>query len=123
MERILMLAAFGWLTFGGVVHFVIDVVSQAMRGARAPGPATTAYYGLHSSYALSQVLLAACGFLIAFGAPELLRATSLKVVCLVALAAWLTICVLFVEYWQPRLIAGIFGALVVSAAVASRIAP
>ena len=123
MERLLMIAAFGWLAFGGTVHFVIDVVAQAARGAREPGAATTAYYGLHSSYALSQVLLAACGLLIAFAAPELLRGFALKGVCLVALVAWLAICVLFVEYWQPRLIAAIFGALVVAAAVAAKVAP
>lgn len=60
MHTILTYASYGWLAFSGTVHCVIDVASQHVRGKRAPGPETTLFYGLHSSFALGQVL---CGLL------------------------------------------------------------
>jgi hypothetical protein len=51
MARYLTFAAFGWLTLPGTLHFVVDVVSQYLRGKRVPGPETTLYYGLDSAFA------------------------------------------------------------------------
>jgi hypothetical protein len=56
MARYLTLAAFGWLTLTGTLHFAIDVLSQYLRGKRVPGPETTLYYRLNSAFALGQVL-------------------------------------------------------------------
>lgn len=114
MSRLLMLGALGWLGFGAVCHFLIDVVSQHLRGVREPGAARTAYYGLHSAYPLSQLLLVAMGFLLAHSAPELLRGLGFRAICLVAAACWLTICVLFIEYRPPLVIAALFAALVLA---------
>jgi hypothetical protein len=55
----LLYGAYVWLVISGLLHFGIDVVSQYRRGKRAPGPATTLYYGLNSSYVASQILFAA----------------------------------------------------------------
>ena len=38
MYRGFVWATFGWLTFSGTLHFLIDVVSQYVRGVREPSP-------------------------------------------------------------------------------------
>ena len=121
--RYLTLGALGWLTFGAVCHFLIDVVSQHLRGVREPGAARTAYYGLHSAYPLSQLLLAAMGFLIAHSAPGLLQGLGFRLICLVAAVCWLAICVLFIEYRPPLFIAVIFVALMLTAIGADALTP
>lgn len=37
----LLYGAYGWLLVSGLLQFGIDVVSQAIRGKRIPGPETT----------------------------------------------------------------------------------
>lgn len=54
MQKYLVYAAFGNLTLFGRLHFLIDVVSQHVRGAREPGPGTDLCYGPHSAYGLGQ---------------------------------------------------------------------
>ncbi|AKQ68293.1 hypothetical protein A176_005205 [Myxococcus hansupus] len=102
MHKHLIYAAFGWLTFAGTMHFFVDVVSQHLRGVRAPSTATTLYYGLHSSFALGQVVLGALGLFLARHAPELLREAPAIAISVTASIAWLVVAVLFIEYWQPK---------------------
>lgn len=107
----LLYAAYGWLLLSGTLQFAIDVVGQYTRGKQAPGPATTLYYGLNSAYALGQVLLAALALLaISQGLIILGRWPGLILGFLAALS-WLTICVLFMEYRQPRMTVALFAAL------------
>lgn len=120
MWRVLMLGSLGWLTFGAVTHFLIDVVSQHVRGVREPGAARTAYYGLHSAYPLSQLIFAAFGFLLVVSAPDVLRTVGFKAIGLTATICWLAISLLFVEYFPPKLIVAIFGVLFVAAIVVDR---
>lgn len=72
MHNTLIYGAFGGLTLSGTLHFFIDVVSQYVRGKRAPGPEATLYYGLHTSYALSQVLFGVFALLLARRVPGML---------------------------------------------------
>jgi len=114
----LLYTAYGWLLLSGTLHFAIDVVGQYARGNRAPGPATTLYYGLNSVYALSQVLFAALALLaISQGLIILGRWPGLILGFLAALS-WLAICVLFLEYRQPRMTVTLFAALLAAAAIA-----
>jgi hypothetical protein len=46
MHKIILYTGFGWLTFRGLLHFIIDVVSQYAQEKRAPGPETTLFYGM-----------------------------------------------------------------------------
>lgn len=113
----LLYAAYGWLLLSGALHFAIDVVGQFARGKRAPGAATTLYYGLNSAYALSQVLLAAFALLaISQGLSILGRWPGLVLGFLAALS-WLAICALFLEYRQPRMTVALFAALLAAAAL------
>jgi len=120
MHKILLTLAYGWLTLAGVMHFFIDVVSQHVRGLRPPSPETTLYDGLHTSFALGQVLVGVIGLWLAWRARELLAAPPMVVLSLMAATSWFTIAALFIEYWQPRFSIGVFAALVVAAAVAGR---
>jgi len=120
MHRHLIYAAFGWLTFAGTMHFFVDVVSQHLRGVRTPSAETTLYYGLHSSFALGQVVLGALGLFLARRAPELLREAPAIVLFLAASIAWLSIAVLFIEYWQPKANAALFLALMLAVALTRR---
>ncbi len=117
MHKILLYAAYGWLTMGGLLHFAIDVVSQDVGGKRAPSPETTLDYGMNTAYALSQVLVGLIGLWLAWRAAELLDERPLIILCLVATAGWLAIDFVFIEYWEPKAIAALFGILVVAAAV------
>ena len=65
MHKSLAYAAYGWLTFGGTMHFAVDVLAQYARGKRAPGPETTLFYGMNTAYALGQVAFGALGLLVA----------------------------------------------------------
>ncbi len=120
MHKYLVYGAYGWLTFGGAMHFIIDVVSQKLRGVRAPGPETTLYYGLNSSYALGQVLLGALGLWLFNRSPELIRETPMLAASFIAGLAWLAIGLLFIEYREPKIVVGVYLALLVGAAVTGR---
>jgi hypothetical protein len=123
MHKILSYVAFGWLTLGSTLHFVIDVVAQQLRGKRAPGPETNLYYGLHSSYTLGQVMLGVLGLLLTHHALEPSIQWPFMVVAFAATVAWLTICFLFIEYWEPKLVVGLFAILLVAAVATARTAP
>ena len=116
MRTKFLYAAYGWLLFASVVHFAIDVVSQYVRGRRAPGPATTLYYGLNSSYTLGQVLLALLALLVLSSGSTAFQQWPGLSLGFVAAAAWLAICFQSIEYPQPRIIVAIFAALLAGAA-------
>jgi hypothetical protein len=115
MHKYIIYSAYGWLALSGVLHFAIDVVSQHLRGIRAPSLETTMYYGLHSAFALGQIVFGLLALFLAWRAPGLLRETPVLILSLIAGLAWLAITFLFMEYWQPKLNAGIFCALIVAA--------
>jgi len=101
------------------LHFGIDVVAQFMRGKRPPGAATTLYYGLTSAYALSQILFGALALLaLSQGLAALGRWPGLTLGFLAA-SSWMAICVLFLEYWLPRMTVALFVVLLTAAALTS----
>jgi hypothetical protein len=118
MRSKLLYAAYGWLLFSGVVHFTIDVLSQYLRGKRSPGPETTLYYGLNSAYALGQVLVALLALLMVRSGTPAIAGWPGFTIGFSGAALWLVICLLFVEYPQPRVIIALFAALLTGAALA-----
>lgn len=119
MHRSMAFAAYGWLAFSGVLHFIVDVVSQHLRGRRAPGPETRLYYGLHSAFALGQVAFGLLGLVLARRALPLLSEPAVLLVSGVAALGWLAITFLFMPYWEPKFNAGVFCVLL-AAAIAVR---
>jgi uncharacterized membrane protein (DUF441 family) len=117
MHRILFYVAFGWLTAAGLLHFTIDVLSQYLRGKRAPSAETTLYYGMNSAYALGQVLFGLIGLWLAWRAVEVLDEWPVIVLSLSATVGWLAIGFVFIEYREPKVIAALFGALILAAAI------
>jgi hypothetical protein len=117
MHKILVYLAFGWLTLGGTLHFVIDVVSQYLLGKRVPGAETTLYDGLNSAFALGQVLFGVFGLLVARQALDVFGTWPAVALSLTGAACWLLIGFLFLEYWEPKFVVAIFGVLVVVAAL------
>jgi len=118
MNVILWLVAYGWLILAGVMHFINDVVSQYLRGIRAPGSETTLYFGLNTAYALGQLLYGLFGLIIALQAPGILGQWPMVALGLAAAAGWLGISFIFLKYWEPKLIIAIFLLLVIIAAIA-----
>jgi hypothetical protein len=114
MHKYIVYAAYGWLALTGVLHFVVDVLSQHLRGKRSPGLETTLYYGLNSAYALGQVAFGLLGLLIAWRAMPLLRETPMLVLTAAMALAWLALSVVFMEYWEPKFNAAVFCALVLA---------
>ncbi len=111
--------AYGWLLLSGLMQFGIDVVSQAVRGKRVPGPQTTLYYGLNTAYALSQVLFAVLAlFAIQQGLNALGKWPGVFL-GLVAAAALLAVCFRSLEYPQPRATVLVFVALLLGVAFTS----
>ncbi|MFP2960069.1 hypothetical protein ACLEPN_20135 [Myxococcus sp. 1LA] len=120
MHKYIVYAAYGWLSFTGVMHFVVDVVSQHLRGKHVPGTEATLYYGVHTAFAFGQLAFGVLGLWLAFRARDLLNELPVVTLSVVAAVAWLTIAVLFMEYWQPRFNAAVFGVLIVAAALTGR---
>ncbi|MFD1034789.1 hypothetical protein ACFQ15_09010 [Sphingomonas hankookensis] len=120
MARYLTYAAFGWLTLTGTAHFAIDVVSQHLRGKHLPGPETTLYYGLHSAFAMGQVLFGLMCLWAARREPELLRDPWVAALAVAGGAAWLALTFLAMSYREPRINVAIFVALLLAAIVAVR---
>ena len=117
MHRILLYVAYGWLTLGGALHFTIDVASQYLRGKRTPGAETTLYYGLNSAFALGQLAFGLLGLWLAWRSPGLLGEKPLVFLSLFAAAGWLAITFTAMEYWEPKFVTGVFGALIIAAAL------
>lgn len=111
MSRYLIYAAFGWLTLSGAMHFSIDVVSHAIQGRHPPGRETTLYYGLHSAFALGQIVSGVLALYIIARAPHIVGTTFL-LIATGAAAAWFAISWFFIEYRQPTIAAVIFILLV-----------
>lgn len=113
----LLYGAYSWLLLSGLLHFGIDVVSQYLRGKRAPSPATTLYYGLNSTYAVSQILFAVLAlFAIRQGVTAMGQWPGIAL-GLLAACAWFVLSLLFLEYTQPRMTVALFAALLVGAAL------
>lgn len=118
-HRLALYGAYSWLLLSGILHLAIDVVSQYLRQKRAPGSATTLYYGLNSSYAVSQMLFAGLAlFAIRQGVTAMGQRSGL-LLGFVAACAWFVLSLLFLEYPQPRVTVAVFAALLVGVALSS----
>jgi len=115
MHKNIIYAAYGWLVLTGVLHFVVDVVSQHLRGKRSPSLETTLYYGLNSAFSLGQVVFGLMGLLLAWRAMGLLSETPVLILALVAGIGWLALTFLFMAYWEPKVNVAIFCALILAA--------
>ncbi len=117
LHSLLLSGAYSWLFVSGVLHFAVDVLSQYVRGKRVPGPATTLYYGLHSTYAVSQILFGTLAlFAIRHGVTAMGQGSGLALGFLAA-CAWFILCLRFMEYPQPRAAVTLFAALLLGAAL------
>lgn len=117
MHKILLYTAYSWLLLGSSLHFCVDVVSQYLRGKRAPSVETTLYYGLHSAYTLGQVLFALVALLLIRRGVPFFDEWQGWTLGFVAAAAWLAICLVFMEYREPQIVVGLFGILLLSTAL------
>jgi hypothetical protein len=115
MHRYIVYAAYGWLVLSGVLHFAVDVVSQYVRGTRAPGAEATLYYGLNSAFSLGEVAFGMLALSVAWRAMHLLSQGPALLLSVAAALGWLAITVLFMSYWEPKFTAGIFCVLIVAA--------
>ncbi|GBR09800.1 hypothetical protein [Gluconobacter frateurii] len=115
MHRTFLLAAYIWLTFSGTLHFLIDVVSQYMRRKHVPGPETTLYYGLNTSFALGQIVFGLLCLWLVWQAPELSHQRVFTTVSFAAAAGWLAVTFAFMSYWEPRVNVIAFGILLAGA--------
>lgn len=115
LHRYLTYAAYGWLVLSGLLHFFVDVVSQHVRGKRAPGPETDLYYGLNSAFSLGQVVFGLLGLYVASRAMAVMDATPVIALAMLAAIGWLALTLLFMEYREPRIVAAVFCALVLAA--------
>ena len=117
LHGLLLYGAYGWLFLSALLHFGIDVVSQYIRGKRPPGPATTLYFGLNSTYAVSQVLFAALALLVIHQGMTSMGRWPGITLGLVAACAWFVLSWLFLEYSQPRMAVLLFAGLLLGAAL------
>lgn len=115
MHKYVVYTAFGVLTLFGTAHFLIDVVSQHLRGLHRPGPTTDLYYGLHSAYGLGQAVFGATGLYLAWRAMPMMHEVPLLLLALLAGIGWLAICIFFIEYMQPRFAISLYCALMLAA--------
>jgi len=115
MHHMVLFAVYGWLTLSGVVHFMIDVVSHHVRDKHPPGLAASQYYGLNSSYAAGQAAYGALCLWPNWNLPSALDSGFVMVLSIVSGLCWLSISVLSISYWEPKLGAVIYLALLLAA--------
>ena len=116
MHRKLLYAAYSWLLLSGTLHFCIDVMSQYLRGKRAPGPEATLYYRLNTTYALSEVLFAVQALLSVHSGAAFMDQWPGLTLGLFAATGWLVIGFALLEYREPRIVMAIFVVLLIAAA-------
>jgi hypothetical protein len=117
MRMKFLYAAYGWLLLSGILHFSIDVISQYLRQKRVPGREASLYYGLNTTYALGQVLVAILAlFAIRQGVVAMGQWPGL-VIAFGAALAWLAIDFLFLEYPQPKVVICIFAVLLIGSSL------
>lgn len=121
MQKYIIYAAFGWLAVSGLLHFIIDVAAQYVRGKRVPGVETTLYYGLNSAFSLGQVAFGALAFYVAWRALDLISNVPALVLALLAGIGWFALAYFFMEYREPRMASGLF-CLLIFAAIFTRAA-
>lgn len=109
--RFLLYLPYLWLLLTGTLHFCIDVLSQYLQGKRASSVETTLYYGLNTAYALGQILLAVGALLSVSSGSTMMHQWPGLLLGFGAAAAWFAICVLFLQYQEPRIMLAIFVAL------------
>jgi hypothetical protein len=114
MYKYLVYTAYGWLVVAGSLHFIVDVVSQWLRGKREPSLETTLYYGLNSAFSLGQVAFGLLGIFVAWRAMGVLTQTPALILSLAAAFGWLAITFLFMDYWEPKFNVGVFCVLIVA---------
>lgn len=85
-----------------------------------PGKESTLYYGLNSAFALSQVLFGLLCLWAVRRQPDLLRDPTVMALSVAGGAAWLALTFLAMDYWEPKLNAGIFAVLLATAIVVER---
>ncbi len=82
-----------------------------------PGADTSLYYGMNTAYALGQVLFGVGGLWLTWRAAELFFGEwPVVILALAAASGWLAIGFVFIEYWEPKLVAAVFGVLIIAAA-------
>jgi hypothetical protein len=118
MHKYLVYTTYGWLAATGSLHFIVDVLSQWLRGKREPSVETTLYYGLNSAFALGQVAFGVLGIFVAWRAMHVLTQMPALILSLAAAFGWLAITFLFMDYWEPKFNAGVFFALIAGVLVA-----
>ena len=117
MQKYMVYGTYGLLTFGGTMHLIIDVISGYLRGKRAPGPEATLFYGMHTAYGLSQMFVGLLGLIVAKNAMQLFGQWPALAFGIGAGLAWLVFGFIFIEFWEPKVIAGIFLALACASTV------
>ncbi|MFB9331126.1 hypothetical protein ACFFSY_34765 [Paenibacillus aurantiacus] len=116
---ILWFVAYGWIIVTGFMHFIIDVISQYVRGIRVPSTETTFYYGMNTAVSLGQIILGVFGLILAQKAPQLLNQWPAVILTVTAAVGWLAISFIFLPYKEPKFISAISALLVIAAAVSS----
>lgn len=116
---ILWFVAYGWIIVTGLMHFIIDVISQYVRGIRVPSTETTFYYGMNTAFSLGQIILGVFGLVLAQKAPQLLNQWPAVILTVTAAVGWLAISFIFLPYKEPKFISAISALLVIAAAVSS----
>ncbi len=95
--------------------FLVDVVSQHLRGVRTPSVETTYYYGMNTAAALGQIVFGLFGLILVLQAPHLLTRWPAITLTIVAALLWLAISMKFLPYKEPKIISAVFVVLVIVA--------
>jgi hypothetical protein len=121
MHKILIYAAYGWLTFGGTMHIFVDVVLQYLRKTRLPSAETTLYWGLNISYGLGQIVFGLLALLIARYSLEILKQWPAIALSFLAAVAWLAFGFFFIEYREPKIMISIYIILLIAATISAKL--
>ncbi|MFD4637716.1 hypothetical protein ACFWN2_10405 [Lentzea sp. NPDC058436] len=119
VHKVLLHSSYGYLLLSAVLHFFVDVLQQYWRGERPPGAESTYYYGLHTAYSLGQVAFAVLALIVIGTGSDFLSGFLGQLLSIALVAAWFVLCLVFFEYFPPKLHLMIVSVLLVAAAVTS----
>lgn len=111
--------AYGWIILSGIMHFIVDVAAQYLRGAREPSTETTYYYAMNTAFSLGQLIFGLFGLLLLLQAPKLMTQWPVITLTFSAAILWFLYSLVFLPYKEPKFVSAAVVLLVIAAIVSN----
>lgn len=108
-------AAFGWLAFCGVGHFLADALMPLLR--KTGGERRSSAIAVDVSFAIGQFLFGLAGIVVTWQAPTALGGLPFTLLAIASAALFGAFALTFLTHWQPKALIAVYAILVIAAIV------